>query len=58
MNIEVSVEFALSFTKQEIIWLKAIMQNPINGEHPLDESIDNFNLRRELFERLHNLDIE
>ena len=48
----------LEFTAQEAIWLKAVMQNPLNGQHPLEESIDNFKIRRELFERLKSLDIE
>jgi predicted transcriptional regulator len=46
------IVYTLEFTQEDAIWLKSVMQNPLNCVHPEDEDPYHKNKRQELWEAL------
>lgn len=46
------VVYTLEFTQEDAIWLKSIMQNPLNCVNPEDEDPQDMAKRKELWEAL------
>lgn len=56
MDCQITKEilYTLTLTESEAMWLKILLQNPINTTHAL-ESLHSSNLRTQLFNLLNNL---
>lgn len=49
VKLETSVVIRLTLTEEEALWLRAVMQNPLN---PHEESVSDFDMRMAFFEAM------
>lgn len=51
-QIKREIEILLTLNEKEARMLRAMMQNPLNGQHPRDEPKEEFDIRVGVFETL------
>jgi hypothetical protein len=52
-----SISITIELSAEEAKWLKAVMQNPLKGESPVEEDDGNFTKRSEIFTTLKGLGV-
>lgn len=50
MKIKEKRQFVLELSEEEVNWLRGVMQNPINCEHPVDEEQIDREMREKFWE--------
>lgn len=58
MKASVTANITLTLSMSEANWLKGVMQNPLYGQHPSEEDLDERDLRIQLFNTLHAVNNE
>lgn len=52
MRLRTTKVYNLELNASEVKWLHGVMQNPLYGQHPTEEDLDERDLRVQLYEEL------